>query len=273
MVTISRWPRYVYIGAQHAIVHSPPAYCQPRPIKYSSYPLLFSSRQEIIILLGSSNEFSERKKETFNLEAEKGGRKKSLQKEKKKFLPPCNQQRYSGNNNGGEQPRAKRIKEERFNEIFACRNVSLVGGDDEHVWGEGSGCNNNDTPATWKITSLWVAYGLVRGTAARTAAAAKLEQLNRGGAIRFTGELTPAAHCGSALIEIERLPYPPSIPSAILAISEVDCVTTHRPPPFQACSNPSTPSYGLITPAQSEEVKKLTPRFNRRFINYARIEV
>lgn len=40
-----------------------------------------------------------------------------------------------------------------------------------------------------------------------------------------TGELTPAAHCGSALIEIERLQYPPSIPSAILAISEVDCVT------------------------------------------------
>lgn len=74
------------VGAQHAIVHSPPAYCQPRPIKYSSYPLLFSSRQEIIILLGSSNEFSERKKETFNLEAEGGGRKKSLQKGKKKFL-------------------------------------------------------------------------------------------------------------------------------------------------------------------------------------------
>lgn len=41
--------------------------------------------------------------------------------------------------------------------------------------------------------------------AAWTVAAAKLEQLNRGGAIRFTGELTPAAHCGSALIEIERL--------------------------------------------------------------------
>lgn len=165
---------------------------------------------------------------------------------------------------------SKRRGSTRYSRVVTFRSLA---GTMNTCRGEGSGCNNNDTPATWKITSLWVAYGLVRGTAARTAAAAKLEQLNRGGAIRFTGELTPAAHCGSALIEIERLPYPPSIPSAILAISEVDCVTTHHPPPFQACSNPSTPSYRLITPAQSEEVKKLTPRFNRRFINYARIEV
>lgn len=85
-----------------------------------------------------------------------------------------------------------------------------------------------------------------------------------------TGELTPAAHCGSALIEIERLQYlPPYPPPYWQSVKSTVLHTTTIPASLLPTLHYPYPSYGLITPAQSEEVKKLTPRLNRRFINYA----
>lgn len=71
---------------------------------------------------------------------------------------------------------------------------------------------------------------LIRSGTASSTVAVELEQLNRGGAIRFMGELTPAAQYGSTLAEIERRQS--STLSAILAISEVECyIAPSYPPP------------------------------------------
>ncbi|XP_076240513.1 uncharacterized protein LOC143183025 [Calliopsis andreniformis] len=107
---------------------------------------------------------------------------------------------------------------------------------------------------------------LIRSGSASSTVSAELEQLNRGGAIRFMGELTPGAYCGTSLVEIERRSSLCSPP--ILAISEVDCVTPcpaiHSVFPFNSHLLTLPPT---TKPSQASE--KLTARYKWRFINCA----
>lgn len=186
---------------------------------------------------------------------QKGEGGKSLRKKKKKVL-----HRVINNgsrNNGGKQEEGKtrwqknRDQRGEPNEIFACRNVSRVrslSGDDEHVWRE---CNNNDTPTTWKITSLWVAYGLVRGMNRCGREAGTIESR---GCNMFHGGINAR---GTLWIRVDRdreAPCPPPYPPPYW--QSVKSTVLHTIPlPNPAPSNPPTPLPRLTASS---------PRHNRK---------